>query len=313
MALAGLEEKGLKLILFGGKGGVGKTTCASSTALYLAKNFKTLLISTDPAHSLSDSLGLNIGNEIKELKVIPNLSALEVDADKALLDFKKEYEGEMRHLLGTSTYLDEEDIDSIFTLPIPGIDEVMGFKTIVDLIEKTTHEKYIVDTAPTGHALRLLTLPGLLDDWLKVMAKMRWKYRYVVERFTGMYKEDKTDDLLLNLKKSVNRMKNLLQDQNKCEFIVVTIPAEMAILETERLIEKLMNYGMRVAQLIINNVMESREGCEFCQEKSKEEQKYINHIREKYNKLGITIMPLQAEEIKGMEKLNRYKELLFNE
>jgi arsenite-transporting ATPase len=313
MALAGLEEKGLKLILFGGKGGVGKTTCASSTALYLAKDFKTLLISTDPAHSLSDSLGLNIGNEIKELKVVPNLSALEVDADKALLEFKKEYEGEMRHLLGTSTYLDEEDIDSIFTLPIPGIDEVMGFKTIVDLIEKTTHEKYIVDTAPTGHALRLLTLPGLLDDWLKVMAKMRWKYRYVVERFTGTYKEDKTDDLLLSLKKSVNRMKNLLQDQNKCEFIVVTIPAEMAILETERLIEKLMSYGMRVAQLIINNVMEPREKCEFCQEKSKEEQKYINHIREKFNKLGITIMPLQAEEIKGMEKLNRYKKLLFNE
>ncbi len=312
MALAGLEERGLKLILFGGKGGVGKTTCASSTALYLAKDFKTLLISTDPAHSLSDSLGLDIGDEIKELKVIPNLSALEVNADKALSEFKKEYEDEMRHLLGTSTYLDDEDIDSIFALPIPGIDEVMGFKTIVDLIEKTTHEKYIVDTAPTGHALRLLTLPGLLDDWLKVMAKMRWKYRYVVKRFTGTYKEDKSDELLLSLKKSVNRMKNLLQDQNKCEFIVVTIPTEMAILETERLIEKLMNYGIKVAQLIINNVMESREKCEFCQVKSKEEQKYINHIKEKFNKLGITIMPLQAEEIKGLEKLNRYKELLFN-
>lgn len=160
MALTGFLKPELKLILFGGKGGVGKTTCAASTALYLAKNFKTLLISTDPAHSVADSLGLKIGDEIKEVKGIKNLSALEISAEKALSMFKIEYDVEIRRLFDTSTYLDQEDMDSILALPIPGIDEVMGFKTIVDLIEKGKFDKYIVDTAPTGHALRLLTLPG---------------------------------------------------------------------------------------------------------------------------------------------------------
>ena len=116
-ALTGLLEPSLKLILFGGKGGVGKTTCASSAGLYLANhNQKALLISTDPAHSLSDSLGTKIGDEIKQIEGIHPLSAIEVSAEKALSDFKMEYEDELRRLLDTSTYLDREDIDSILGL-----------------------------------------------------------------------------------------------------------------------------------------------------------------------------------------------------
>src|SRR3990172_248577 len=157
IALAEPEQLQLKLILFGGKGGVGKTTCAASSGLYLSKYFRTLLISTDPAHSLSDSLGQEIGDQIREVRGVKNLYALEVSAEKALSNFKIEYEDEIKNILDTSTNLDHEDINSLFALPIPGIDEVMGFKTILDLIEKAEYDKYIVDTAPTGHALRLLT------------------------------------------------------------------------------------------------------------------------------------------------------------
>ncbi|MEK7742023.1 MAG: ArsA family ATPase [Nitrospirota bacterium] len=310
MALTGLLKPELKLLLFGGKGGVGKTTCATSTALYLAKDFKTLLFSTDPAHSVADSLGLKIGDEIKEVKGIKNLSALEISAEKALSMFKIEYDVEIRRLFDTSTYLDQEDIDSILALPIPGIDEVMGFKTIVDLIEEGKFDKYIVDTAPTGHALRLLTLPELLDDWIKVMAKMRWKYRYMVERFAGRYKPDEADDFLLSMKKTVKRIENLLKDQQRCEFIVITIPESMAILETERLINNLSKYGINVRQLVINNVLEST-GCGFCRERKKEQEKYINQIGGKFSNLKITITPLQSKEVKGIDALENFKELLF--
>lgn len=191
-----LKKDSLKLILLGGKGGVGKTTCATSTALYLAKDHKTLLISTDPAHSLYDSLDIQtkteneihpiyslISEDFKKYEELKNLSIYEISAEKSLKQFKLEYEDEIKKILDTSSYLDNEDIDSLFTLPIPGIDEVMGFKIIVDLIEEAKFDKYIVDTAPTGHALRLLTLPQLLDDWIKVLAKMRWKYRYMVTSF----------------------------------------------------------------------------------------------------------------------------------
>ena len=312
MALTGLLESSLKLILFGGKGGVGKTTCASSTGLYLANNNKnTLLISTDPAHSLSDSLGEQIGDEIKQIEGIDKLSAIEISAEKALSNFKIEYEDELRRLLDTSTYLDGEDIDSILALPIPGIDEVMGFKTIVDFIEEGKFDKYIVDTAPTGHALRLLTLPELLDDWIKVMAKMRWKYRYMVTSFAGKYKPDSADDFLMSMKKTVKKIEGLLRGQSRCEFIIVTIPEDMAIKETERMIKSLDQHGMKVKQMVINNVIPVQVDCPFCQARREGQDKYIREIRDKFSDLKTMIIPLQPQEVKGIESLENFKEVLF--
>jgi len=312
MALTGLLESSLKLILFGGKGGVGKTTCASSTGLYLANNNKnTLLISTDPAHSLSDSLGKEIGNEIRETEGIDQLSAIEISAEKALSRFKIEYEDELRRLLDTSTYLDGKDIDSVLALPIPGIDEVMGFKTIVDLIEEGKFDKYIVDTAPTGHALRLLTLPELLDDWIKVIAKMRWKYRYMVTSFAGKYKPDSADDFLMSMKKTVKKIEGLLRDQNRCEFIIVTIPEDMVVKETNRLIKSLNQYKMKVKQMVINNVIPKQVDCPFCQARREEQDKYIGQIREKFSDLKITIVLLQPHEIKGIDTLKNIGSMVF--
>ncbi len=312
MAITGLLEPSLKLILFGGKGGVGKTTCASCAALYLANNNKnTLLISTDPAHSLSDSLGKEIGDEIKQIEGVDKLSAIEISAEKALSKFKIEYEDELRRLFDTSTYLDKEDIDAILGLPIPGIDEVMGFKTIVDLIEEGKFDKYVVDTAPTGHALRLLTFPELLDDWVKVMAKMRWKYRYMVTSFAGKYKPDSADDFLMSMKKTVKKIEGLLKDQNRCEFIVVTIPEDMAIKETERMVKSLNQYRIKVKQMVINNVIPEEGRCSFCQARREGQDKYIGEIRGKFSDLNITIIPLQPHEVKGTDALKNIGNMFF--
>ncbi len=313
MALRGLLEPALKMIFFGGKGGVGKTTCASITALYWADNtMETLLISTDPAHSLSDGLGVEIGDEIRRMEWMERLSAVEISAEKTLSRFKADYEDELKRIFNTSTYLDEEDIDSILALPIPGIDEVMGLKAIVDLIEKEEFEKYIVDTSPTGHALRLLTLPGLLDDWIKVMAKMRWKYRYIVRSFSGEYSSDSADDFLVSMKKAVKNIEGLLKDQDRCEFIVVTIAEDMAVRETERLIKSLTNYGMKVKQLIINNVIPLNSGCRFCQERRDAQDTYISEIRGKFSDQNITMIPLQSREVKGRDALRKMERILFD-
>jgi arsenite-transporting ATPase len=311
MPLTGLKEDALKLILFGGKGGVGKTTCAASAGLYLAKGgFRTLVISTDPAHSLSDSFGQKIGDETRGIKGAENLSALEVNAEKALSQFKVRYERQIKKIFDTSTYLDREDINSVFALPIPGIDEVMGFKTIVDLIDDMKFDKYIVDTAPTGHALRLLTLPELLDDWIKVLAKLRWKYRYMVQALAGKYDPDEGDDFLLEMKKAVKRIESLLKDRNKCEFIAVTIPEDMAILETGRMINNLNKYGTKVRQLVVNNVCESRP-CEFCRERGQAQEEYIKQIKGEFSNLNIIIIPLQPREVKGIKSLNGLQKVLF--
>ena len=312
MALAGLGNNDLKLILFGGKGGVGKTSCAIATALALSENFKTLLISTDPAHSVSDCIEQHIGFNVVKVNGTKNLSAIEVVADEALSRFKAEHLSELKKLLDTSTDLDKDDINEMLTLSIPGIDEVMSFKTIIDFIDEGFYDKYIVDTAPTGHALRLISSPKLLDEWIKVAASMRWKYRYMVTSFSGSYQQDEVDELLFSLKKTVKRIKNLLSDNTKCEFIPVCIPEAMAILETGRLLKDLDTSGIIPKQVIVNNIMVS-EGCDFCKKRKAAQLPYLHEIGETFSILNKVEVPMFAEEIKGLEALNQLRKYLFDD
>ena len=310
MALAGLEDLDLKLIIFGGKGGVGKTSCAIATAKALSENFKTLLISTDPAHSISDCLEQHIGFKVVKVVSSTNLSAIEVVADEAFSSFKSAHQNELKKLLETSTNLDNEDIDDMLSLTIPGIDEVMSFKTIIDFIEEGKFDKYVVDTAPTGHALRLISSPRLLDEWIKVAAKMRWKYRYMVTSFTGAYHQDEVDTFLFNLKKTVKRIENILKNSTRCEFIPVCIPEAMAILETDRLLENLGKSGIIARQIIVNNVMVS-EGCDFCNRRRAAQSPYLKQISEMFSNFNRVEIPLFAYEVKGYEAIKRLSMVLF--
>lgn len=312
MALTGLENNDLKLIIFGGKGGVGKTSCAIATALSLSEKFKTLLISTDPAHSVSDCLELQIGFKVVKVEGIPNLSAIEVVADEALSVFKTDHYNELKKLLSTSTNLDGEDIEDMLTLSIPGIDEIMSFKTIIDFIEEGQYDKFVVDTAPTGHALRLISSPKLLDAWIKVAAKMRWKYRYMITSFSGSYQVDDVDAFLLSLKKTVKRIENILRDQTRCEFIPVCIPESMAILETERLLHDLGKSEIIPLQIIVNNVMVS-EDCSFCKLRKDGQKKYIQQLEHIFTDINKVQVPVFAEEIKGVTQLKKLKKFLFED
>ncbi|MBV5288277.1 MAG: ArsA family ATPase [Pelodictyon phaeoclathratiforme] len=311
MPLTGLDSQDLKMIIFGGKGGVGKTSCAVACSIGLAEKYKTLVISTDPAHSVSDSLEQEIGFRLQPVHNVVNLTAIEISADKAFQEFKKEHERELIKLFDTSTNFDDDDIQQMMSMSIPGIDEVMSFKTIIDLIEENNYEKYVVDTAPTGHALRLLSSPVLLDEWIKMAAKMRWKYRYMIESFSGEYKDDEADVMLINLKKTVKRIAALLSNGNKCEFIPVCIPEDMAIMETERLLHELGQFKITSRQLIINNVMESDESG-FCRQRKKAQLKYLLKANELFNKLRIVTVPVFPDEIKGLAALNKLKQVLFD-
>ena len=310
MPLACLEKDNLKLIIFGGKGGVGKTSCAIATALALSEHFKTLLISTDPAHSVSDCLEQEIGYKLVKVNGTNNLSVIEVVADEALSEFKTVHENELKKLLATSTGLDNDDIDELMNLSIPGIDEIMSFKTIIDFIEEGEFEKYVVDTAPTGHALRLISSQKLLDAWIKVAAKMRWKYRYMVTSFAGSYKQDDVDEFLFTLKKTVKRIEKILQDNTKCEFIPVCIPELMAISEISRLLANLAQSNIIARQIIVNNVMVS-DGCDFCRKRKNGQLPYLEMINNDFINLNRVEVPMFPHEIKGLATLKLLRMYLF--
>ncbi len=293
------------LIFVGGKGGVGKTTVACSLGVFLSERFKTLVISTDPAHSVSDSLTQPIGDAITKVHHTSQLFALEINAEKLYREFLTEHRNQLKRLMDTTTNLDEEDIDMMLETTIPGLDEVMGLKVVTDYATQGNFEKVIVDTAPTGHALRLLSMPHLLDDWIKVMAKLRWKYREVMTTFKGFYEPDSGDDFLVEMKKTVKRIESLLRNKTACEFIPVTILTEMAIAETERLTKSLLDYGIAAEYLIFNQVLTEQHDGAFFQKRKAEQTKLKAKAQKVFERFNIIEIPLYAEEIKGLEMLTK--------
>ncbi|MDP3182793.1 MAG: ArsA family ATPase, partial [Desulfobaccales bacterium] len=155
-----LKNTRLRLLFFGGKGGVGKTTCAAAAALRLARTRPTdtfLLVSTDPAHSLADSLA--------DFRPPPNLRVLEFSAQECLEAFKARNRGKFAEIAARGTFLDDEDISRFLDLSLPGLDELMAMLEISRWAEAGDYATIIVDTAPTGHTLRLLMMPELIRHW----------------------------------------------------------------------------------------------------------------------------------------------------
>ncbi len=298
-----------ELILFGGKGGVGKTTCAVATAIALLPR-KTLLISTDPAHSVGDCLGQNIGDEITMVEQAGNLYALEISADKTLQEFKQQYSSEMRRLLETSAgveHLTRGEREKLLSLPVPGADEVMGLQRLIKLMEEGDFEKYVLDTAPTGHTLRLLSMPDVFDEWNNVFYKLRDKHRFHERAFT---KPDRADQFLASLKTSTTELRKLLRSQ-KTEFVVVTAAERLVIEETKDLVNQLRPFGICVQHLVINKLFPDLN-TDFSRIRRDQEQKLVEEIRTSFSQCQIKEVYLQPSEPRGIDNLRQFASLLYS-
>jgi arsenite-transporting ATPase len=297
-------------ILFGGKGGVGKTTCAAATAIALLPK-KSLLVSTDPAHSLGDCLGQEIGDGIVKVEQTGNLYALEISAEKSLERFKRDYRPQMRRLLETSAgieHLTRSERENLLSLPVPGADEVMGLKRLMDLMEEGSFERYILDTAPTGHALRLLSMPKIFDEWINIFYRFRAKHRVHERAFS---KPDKADQFLISLKTTTEKLRNLLKSE-KTEFVVVTAAERMVLEETKDLVGHLRSSGITVKHMIINKLFPDL-GSDFSSARRSQEQKIIEEIHESFNKLHIVEVYLQTNEPRGIDNLSKFASLITRE
>lgn len=312
MALTELLKKPLQFIMFGGKGGVGKTTMSAASSLVFAKTRKVLIFTTDPAPSLADSFDQKIGSEPTAIKGIKNLFAMEIDAKKVLEEFKEKYGDDILNILQEGTYLADDEADKIFSLDIPGLDEIMGLKKITDFMESKEYQLYIVDTAPTGHTLRLLTLPELLDNWIKFLAGLRWKYHAMVRQFAKEERFEKADQFLLEMKKTVKKVKELLEDSERTEFITVTIPESMGVRETEDLIANLEKFHIPSRHIIINNIFPDEDGNSFIKQRRQGQEKYIAEIEKKFPNHEITKIELQQNEIQGINNLKKLGTNLFS-
>jgi arsenite-transporting ATPase len=248
---------GRRLILFGGKGGVGKTTCAAATAIALARASKrVLLLSTDPAHSVSDVLGVTIGDADRKVPGVAGLYARELDADAAFDAERERYRkaiDAMFHALVRSprfdaTY-DRVVMEDLIDLAPPGIDEVFAIVTLVDALEpsgkKPRWDAVVVDTAPTGHTLRLLAMPSVVREWTHALLGVLLKYRRVLG--LGELASD-----LLTFARRLKALDGLLHDGANAAFVAVTRAADLPRLETERLLAALARLRVPCPAVVVD-------------------------------------------------------------
>ena len=309
-----MENKNLRLVLFGGKGGSGKTTSACATAIHLAqsdKKRKILIVSTDPAHSVGDSFNCMVGNKTTRIKEVDNLWALEIKAADVNKEFNEKYSAVMQKIADRGTYFDREDIASFFSLTLPGMDEVMAIIRISNILKEGQYDLIILDTAPTGHTLRLLALPKEMERWVRLMEMMQSKHRFLTKTFTGRYKKDDADDFLEMMTQDIRRVKMLLSNAQTTEFVPVTIPEPMSIDETDRLLNRLRQLGISSKNIVVNRLASKQAKCSFCNSRTKEQRDKLEEIEGKFSNYNLYKMPLFPYEIRGIERLKEYAEVLF--
>jgi len=276
-------SSGRKTIFVGGKGGVGKTTVSSSLAVELATNqdLKVLIVSTDPAHSLGDALDVDLrrGGGKPMVMTDPltrgNLYASEVNAEEALNDFRESLASfdvdRLAQTLGIPMDLLEglglREFSGLLNNPPPGLDELVALGNVMDENKVDDYDVVIVDTAPTGHTLRLLALPQFLDGLLGKLIKLRMKLSGVASTLQSFFGDsgaqeraqtiDNALDRLDQFRIKIKNMEVALRDQSRTNFLVVTIPTKLAVAESKRLISDLTSQGIAVRDIVVNQCVDA--------------------------------------------------------
>ena len=312
-------------VLYGGKGGVGKTTMAAATALASARDgTATLVVSTDPAHSLSDTLETNIPADPAQIREEIPLFAAEIDPDATMEDA---FGGDPLGGLGQmGEAAGESPLGPLLGGGMPGADEAAAMRQLIEYLDDPRFERVVVDTAPTGHTLRLLELPELMDSMVGRLLSMREKFGGMLGQLGGMFggegAVEEEPPGLTELRERIERLRTVLRDPEQTDFRVVTVPEEMSVVEAERLVDRLDEYGIPVNTLVVNRVMENladvadlseedramvvspdTENCEFCRRRWEVQRTSLERASDLFRGRTVRRIPLLAEEVRGERAL----------
>ncbi|MGD8759495.1 MAG: ArsA family ATPase [Anaerolineales bacterium] len=313
-SLLQLEKEDHKLIMVGGKGGVGKTTCAAALALHFSqRGKKTLIISSDPTPSLSDIFEITIGDKETAIKGIPNLHGIEISSEIVLERWRERFGPEIYEVVSSFSDLDYEFVDYIGTAP--GIEEEYMLSYILELVECGKYELVIWDTAPAGHTMRLLHLPHLFLKHLEAATKFYLNIYGYFEKAKASMRLRKGKRSILEIIRTweelADKIVRFICDGEKSAFVLVTIPEALGVKQTERIIKDFEADRLNVRFLIVNHVIQEAD-CAFHEARKAMQQEYIKILEEAYgDHIPLVHVPEFALEVKGVDRIGEVSEILF--
>jgi len=309
-----LNNENLRLIVFCGKGGTGKTTSAAATAVCLARlrpERKILVLSTDPAHSLGDSFGHPVGAERTPIEGMTNLSAAEMDSEGLLGDFKKKYSRELRKMVQRGSIIHQADVGEFLSFSLPDMDKIMTFLQINRVLTSPWYKPsecdlIVVDTPPTGHLLGQLSVLENRDKWIAVfkaaLSKSLW--------FRGKrWGDDLVSNFVEEIRAALETVGSLVGNTQETEFVPIMIPETLSINETQDLLAALEEKRIPVNNIIVNRARGDR-GCAFCSLSEQTEEESIAEIEEKFADYNLIYVPLFPGEIRGQKELAKVARIL---
>ncbi|MGD8997783.1 MAG: ArsA family ATPase [Anaerolineae bacterium] len=306
MSLVTLDHTEKHVIMFGGKGGVGKTTSSAATALHYAlAGQRTLIITSDYTPSLSDIFEAEIGPRERPVPGVDGLFALEIDPDEVMRRWKEKFGPEVYEAARALVDLPYEEIVD-YAAMAPGIQEEFMLDYILDRIREERYDLIVWDTAPAGDTLRLLGLPRRFIEHLRTAPRI---YLDIKDRFN--LSQTPLTTIIESWRELAQEVTQFFGDPANVEFVMVTIPEALGVYLSRRVIKDLGDHGIHVHHLIINNVIEEAK-CDFLQQRRAMQRPYIALLEDDYgDRMTLTKLPLFPYEVKGVDRLREVERRLF--
>ena len=308
-----------RILFFGGKGGVGKTTCASAMALAAAQEGKrVLLVSTDPAHSTSDIFERPFDRDERE--VYPGLMGIELDASLEARRYVDKAKAEIARMFSHAVAKEAERQIEL-AAEMPGVEEVALFDRMSDLIidRFDAYDLLIFDTAPTGHTLRLLRMPELVSTWIAALSRRRRALLSLNQDIDRVRADPAAidpdeDPILRTLDERRDKLEHVrarLMQHNFTGFVLVVIPERLPIEETARAAAILLESNVNVCGVFVNRVLPDDLDGEFYQARRRQEQVYVDEIKRRFAAHPLIWIPQFETDVYGLKDLERVRSVLM--
>ena len=317
-----LSNTNLKYILFGGKGGLGKTTLSAATAYWLAQQGKRVCVfSTDPQASLTDIFERNIFGK-GEVELAPNLYALEIDADKRIAAYQEEIRGKIKKMHGLDQVPEEVEEYIKSAAAEPAMAESATFDAMVELMSGGEYDYYIFDMMPHGHAIRFLSMAEILDTWVDKIVETRKKadeygdVATVLSGKGGLAQEDQMVNELSFIRSRLNFVSNMIRDREHTAFFYVLIPESMPIMDTKKALEMFQAFNIPLSGVVVNQVypvelLKDPTVPVYLKNRITMQQKYLDTIWSEFGTLIRAIVPMFDREPKGLEMISKISKIIF--